>query len=153
MCRPQLMQDVGLGDHNTRLVLSVIMGITTIQDKDNRMAMEMPAPVRDSEVAVDQCQLEMVEMSLNLLEEGEEVEVTPEAWAEVELLVEEKPVEEEAEGMVGFYMPQMNTLGECMQLWQKLGKRSGTDTGQVICAMKWIAIWTDAPYPMQLTRW
>ena len=87
--------------HHTRLVLWVLMEITTVQDKDNHMAMEMPALVSDSEAAVDPGQMETVETPMSPLGEEEEVEVTPEARAGAELLVGEKPVGEEAEGMPG----------------------------------------------------
>ena len=121
-------------------------------DNQMRMAMEMPAQVSDSEAAVDQGQMETVEMPMNLLGEGEEVEVTPEALAGADLPVGEMLVEEEAEGVLGYCTPLMSIPGEYMQLWQKPVKGSGTDTDPVICAMRWIAIWTDAAYPMQLTR-
>ena len=91
--------------HPTRLVLWVLMEVITVQDKDNRMAMEMPAPVSDSEAAVDQGQMETVDKPMNLPGEGEEVEVTPEARAGAELLVGEMPVEEEAGEMLGYSTP------------------------------------------------
>ena len=122
-------------------------------DNQMRMAMEMPAQVSDSEAAVDQGQMETVEMPMNLLGEGEEVEVTPEALAGADLPVGEMLVEEEAEGVLGYCTPLMSIPGEYMQLWQRLGKRSGTDTDPAICAMKWIEIWTGVPYPGPLTKW
>jgi hypothetical protein len=137
---------------HTRLVLWVLMEVTTVQDMDNRMAMEMPAPVSDSEAAVDPGQMETAEMPMNLPGEGEEVGATPEARAGAELLVGEMPVEEEAGEVPGCSTPPKNTPGEYMLQWQGLEKRSGTDTDPVICARRWIAIWTEVPYHGLLTR-
>jgi hypothetical protein len=97
--------------------------------------------------------METVDKPMNLPGEGEEVEVTPEARAGAELLVGEMPVGEEAGVVQEYSTPPRNTPGEYMLQWQGLGKRSGTVTDPVICAMKWIAIWTTVPYHGPLTRW